>query len=135
MITQRFCDESPWLELAGYSRAVRVGTHIAVSGTTAHGNDGTALAPGDTYAQAKACLERTIAAAIELGASRDSILRTRMYLAPGADPHAAARAHKELLGDVAPANTTLFVGGLVGEGLMVEVELDAHANSEDSCMP
>ena len=127
MNVHRLHDQSPWLDIAGYSRAVRIGQHIAVSGTTAHGADGSALAPGDTYAQAAACLQRVIAAALELGASRDTILRTRMFLAPGADPLDASRAHRELLGDVPPANTTFFVGGLVGDGLMIEVELEALA--------
>ena len=59
------------------------------------------------------------------GARPDQVLRTRLLLAPGADWRAAARAHADVLGEVAPANTTLFVSGLVGEGFLVEVELDA----------
>ncbi len=118
-------DSSPWLATAGYSRAVRVGSFISVSGTTDHGHDGGTTRPGDTYAQAKSCLERCLAAAMALGATKETVLRTRMFLAPGANVREAAKAHLEVLGDVAPANTTLFVAALVGDGLMVEVELDA----------
>lgn len=122
---QRVTDGTGWEASAGYSRAARAGCCIAVSGTTDTGPDGAAAHPGDTHAQARAGLERAVAAAAELGATRDQVLRTRLLLAPGADWEAAARAHAEVLGDVAPANTTLFVAGLVGEGFLVEVELDA----------
>jgi enamine deaminase RidA (YjgF/YER057c/UK114 family) len=121
----RVVDGSAWEELAGYSRAARAGCCIAVSGTTDTGSDGTAAHPGDTHAQTLAALQRAVAAATTLGARRDQVLRTRLLLAPGADWEAAARAHAEVLGEVAPANTTLFVAGLVGEGFLVEVELDA----------
>lgn len=125
MTRESLTDSSPWLAVAGYSRAVRVGPLLSVSGTTDHGPDGVSTAPFDTYAQARSCLERCLAAAIELGASPQTVLRTRMYLVPEADVRQAARAHREIMGEIAPANTTLFVAGLVGEGLMVEVELDA----------
>lgn len=125
MARETLTDPSPWLAIAGYSRAVRVGPMISVSGTTDHGPDGASTRPFDTYAQARSCLERCLAAAIELGASPQTVLRTRMYLVPEADVQEAARAHREVLGKIAPANTTLFVAALVGDGLMVEVELDA----------
>jgi enamine deaminase RidA (YjgF/YER057c/UK114 family) len=118
-------DGTGWEAEAGYSRAARSGCCIAVSGTTDTAPDGTAAHPGDTHAQARACLERALAAAGTLGARPDQVLRTRLLLAPGADWRGAARAHAEVLGEVAPANTTLFVAGLVGEGFLVEVELDA----------
>jgi enamine deaminase RidA (YjgF/YER057c/UK114 family) len=82
--------------------------------------------PGDTYRQARAALERALAALGALGGSPRDVLRTRLYLAPGADWHGAARAHAELLGEVAPANTTLYVAGMVGDGFLVEVEVDAE---------
>ncbi|WP_432839899.1 DUF885 family protein [Dactylosporangium sp. CA-092794] len=123
----RFRDGGGWETDAGYSRAAREGDAIAVSGTTAHGPDGAALHPGDTYAQTAECLRRAIAAAERLGGARTSVLRTRLLLAPAADWREAARAHADLLGDVAPANSTYVVGGLIGEGFLVEVELDARA--------
>lgn len=125
MSTTRYRDGSPWEEKAGYSRAVRHGDTIAVSGTTAHDSDGSALHPGDAFRQTRTALERALRAVEELGGSRHDVVRTRVLLVPGADWEEAARAHAELLGDVAPANTTLFVGGLIGEGLLVEVEVEA----------
>ena len=122
----RFSDGSPFEPVAGYSRAARRGTRIAVSGTTARG---TAEA-GDTYEQALDCLKRVIAAVAALGGHREDIVRTRVYLAPGADWRQASQAHLEALGDVAPANTMLSVASLVGEGLLVEVEADAEIESD-----
>jgi enamine deaminase RidA (YjgF/YER057c/UK114 family) len=101
-----------------------------VSGTTATGPDGAALHPGDTYLQARAALRRALDAVVALGGAPDDVLRTRVYLAPEADWRGAARAHADLLGEVAPANTTLYVAGLVGDGFLVEVELDADLTGE-----
>ncbi|MFG2044093.1 DUF885 family protein [Dactylosporangium sp. NPDC048998] len=122
----RFRDGTGWEETAGYARAARQGDAIAVSGTTAHGPDGSALHPGDTYAQTAECLRRAIAAVERLGGARTSVLRTRLLLAPAADWQEAARAHADALGDVAPANSTYVVGSLVGAGFLVEVEVDAQ---------
>jgi enamine deaminase RidA (YjgF/YER057c/UK114 family) len=115
---------------AGYSRAARRGRRVAVSGTTATGPDGRALHPGDAYRQARHALRAALAALRALGGGPGDVLRTRVYLAPGADWRAAARAHAELLGEVAPANTMLHVAGLIGEGFLVEVELDAELAGE-----
>lgn len=122
----RHFDGGGWEEAAGYARAAREGTRIAVSGTTAHADDGTAACPGDTYGQARICLDRALAAVTALGGRPEHVLRSRVYLAPDADWRAAARAHAELLGQVRPANTTVYVAGLVGDGFLVEVELDAE---------
>jgi enamine deaminase RidA (YjgF/YER057c/UK114 family) len=126
----RFRDGSGFEAEAGYSRAARHGRRIAVSGTTASGPGGQALHPGDSYRQARAALERALAALGALGGSPRDVLRTRLYLAPGADWRGAARAHAELLGEVAPANTTLYVAGMVGDGFLVEVEIDAELAEE-----
>jgi enamine deaminase RidA (YjgF/YER057c/UK114 family) len=123
----RFRDGGGWEERAGYSRGARQGRAIAVSGTTAHGPDGAALFPGDTYAQTAECLRRAVAAVEELGGARASVLRTRLLLAPGADWQEAARAHAEAFGDVAPANSTYVVASLIGPDFLVEVEIDAEA--------
>lgn len=121
----RYKDGSPWESIAGYSRAVRAGDRIVVSGTTAHAVDGSALHPDNTFAQTKAALERAIGAVEELGGTRKDVIRTRLFLVPDARWEEAARAHAEILGKVAPANTTLFVAGLIGDGLLVEVEVEA----------
>jgi enamine deaminase RidA (YjgF/YER057c/UK114 family) len=126
----RFRDGHGFEAEAGYSRAARRGRRIAVSGTTASGPGGEAMHPGDSYRQARTALERALAALGALGGSPRDVLRTRLYLAPGADWQGAARAHAELLGEVAPANTTLYVAGMVGDGFLVEVEVDAELAEE-----
>ena len=105
-------------EAAAYSRAVRIGPHVAVSGTAAR--DG-----GDAYTQTAEALARALAAAAELGAATGDVLRTRLLLAAGCDWEGAVRAHREVFEGVNPANTTYFVAGFIPEGVLVEVELDA----------
>jgi enamine deaminase RidA (YjgF/YER057c/UK114 family) len=112
-------------EVGGYSRAVRAGTTIAVSGTAATGPDGSALFPGDAGAQAAECFRRALAAVEALGGSPGDVIRTRIFLVSGADWRGAVAAHREAFGGVAPANTTVFVSGFPPEGVLVEVELDA----------
>ncbi|WP_131105660.1 Rid family hydrolase [Ornithinimicrobium sufpigmenti] len=123
---QTFRDGHGWEESAGYARAVRVGSWIHVSGTTATGPDGTASPVGDVHGQTLAALRRSVEAVTALGGTRSDVVRSRIYLVPGSDWEAAGRAHAEVLGDVAPANTTLYVHSLVGPQFLVEVELDAH---------
>jgi enamine deaminase RidA (YjgF/YER057c/UK114 family) len=122
----RYRDGSGWEDVAGYSRAARRGQRIEVSGTTANGPDGSVLHPGDTHGQARTAFEQALRAVAHLGGSIDGVIRTRVFLAPGADWEAAARAHGEVFGAVAPANTMLYVGGLIGEGFLVEVEVEAE---------
>ena len=111
-------------EAAAYSRAVRIDSHVAVSGT-APMDDGTLLHAGDAYAQTRAAIEKALAAARKLGAEPEDVIRTRLLLAAGADWKAAVRAHREAFTGVDPANTTYFVAGFIPEGVLVEVELDA----------
>ena len=117
-------DGSSFERLAGYARAVRVGPHVAVSGTAAL-SDGVVLYPGDAHAQTREALERALAAAAELGAAPRDVIRTRLLLADGCDWRAAVRAHGETFSGIDPANTTYFVAGFIPEGALVEVELDA----------
>jgi enamine deaminase RidA (YjgF/YER057c/UK114 family) len=117
-------------DVAGYSRAVRQGDHISVSGTAAFGPDGV-LHAGDAYAQAAEALGRALAAATELGATRETVLRTRLLLAPECDWQDVVRAHREAFVGNGPANTTYFVAGFIPEGVLVEVELDAVAVDDD----
>jgi len=115
--TQRFRDGGGWEEAAGYSRAVRRLNHIAVSGTTADG--------ADTYEQTRAALRRAVEAVLQLGGGIGDVVRSRVYLVPHADWEGAARAHAEVLGRIAPANTMLRVAALIGDEFLVEVELEA----------
>jgi enamine deaminase RidA (YjgF/YER057c/UK114 family) len=122
---------SPFEAEAGYSRAVRVGSRIVVSGTAATTPAGVAMAPGQTYEQTKEALARALAAVHELGGSRDDVVLTRLYLAPEATWRDATRAHGEAFDDVRPANTTLFVHGFIPEAVLVEVELEAIVDATD----
>ena len=125
MERSRHRDGTPFESAAGYSRAARAGSAIAVSGTAATGPDGKALAPGDAHAQAAIAIERALEAVVALGGRATDVVRTRLLLAPGADWRGAARAHHEAFSGIDPANTTWFVGGFIPEGVLVEVELDA----------
>jgi enamine deaminase RidA (YjgF/YER057c/UK114 family) len=114
----RYREGGGFEEAAAYSRAVRQGQHVAVSGTSS-------TVAADAYEQAREVISRALAAAESLGATREDVLRTRLLLAPGCDVDAVVRAHAEAFTGAEPANTTYFVGGLVPEGALVEFELDA----------
>lgn len=113
-----FTEGSDFEAMAGYSRAVRIGAHVAVSATAAR-------AGGDAYEQATEVLQRALTAALELGARPEDVLRTRLLLAPGCDWERVITAHREAFEGIAPANTTYYVGAFIPEGVLVEVELDA----------
>ena len=117
--TRHYRDGRGWEKQAGYSRAVRRGARIHVSGTTAENS------AADTYGQTQEALSLALTAVSELGGSKADVVRTRLMLSRDADWEAAARAHAEALGDVSPANTTLYVAGLIGDGYLVEVEVEA----------
>ncbi len=122
---QHVFSESPYEAKVGFSRAVRVGPHIAVAGTAAIESDGSAHAPNDGYTQALFIFNRMRIALEELGASLADVTRTRMYLA---DPEAEAgvsKAHLEVFGEIRPAATMITIAGLVVPGLVVEIEADA----------
>jgi len=123
-VRERVRDGGGFGEVAAYSRAVRHGPHVAVSGT-APLDEGRVLHPGDSFLQTQAAIQKALAAAAELGAGPEDVVRTRLLLAPDCDWREAARAHAEAFTGVDPANTTYYVGGLIPEGALVEVELDA----------
>jgi enamine deaminase RidA (YjgF/YER057c/UK114 family) len=117
----------PWEKIVGYSRAVRVGNTIEVSGTAAAGPDGEILAPGDVYGQARAAL-RTIGEALnELGATFADVTRTRVFLTDMSRWEEAGRAHGEVFSDVRPANIFAGVTGFVDPEILVEIEVTAVA--------
>lgn len=108
----------------GYSRAIRMGSHIRVSGTTAY-REGEVVCAGDAYGQTSYILE-TIAAALEdLGASMDDVLITRMFVRDFDDWEEIGRAHKEFLGDVLPATTLIEISDFPDEGILLEIEAEA----------
>ena len=125
-MAQRFRDGGGFEAVAGYARAARHGDRIAVSGTGDVASDGSVGHPGDTYAQTRSSLERALAAVVELGGRHQDVIRTRLYLTRESDWREAVRAHRELLGGIDPANTTLYVAGFIAEEMLVEVEVEAQ---------
>ena len=115
---ERYREGGGFEEAAAYSRAVRIGRHVAVSGTAARNL-------GDAYEQTQEAISRALAGAAELGASKQDVLRTRLLLAQGCDWEGAIRAHAEAFEGIEPANTTYFVSGFIPDGVLVEFELDA----------
>ena len=115
----------PWEKIVGYSRAVRVGDQIEVSGTAAAGPDGAIIAPGDVYGQAKAALEIIGDALAELGGSFRDVVRTRVFLTDVTRWEEAGRAHGEVFSDIRPANITMGVAGFVDPQILVEIEVTA----------
>lgn len=120
-----------WEGLGGYSRAVRVGDRIVVSGTTATAVDGAPVAPGDAGAQARFILDRITRAIEELGGRLEDIIRTRIYLRRIEDWEAVARVHGERFGSIRPANT-LVEARLVGDDYLVEIEAEAVIGAGDA---
>jgi enamine deaminase RidA (YjgF/YER057c/UK114 family) len=116
-----------WEETFGYSRAVRVGDHIYVSGTTATGPDGP-VAPGDPAGQARYALDKIEKAIRSLGGSIEDVVRTRVFISRIEDWEEIAKVHGEKFGKIRPANT-LVRCDLVGEEYLVEIEADAVVGS------
>ena len=125
MERENIAGNSPYEELVGFSRAVRVGNVVYVSGTVATTSDGSVAGAGDAYAQAKQALANVEAALAAAGASLADVVRTRMYLVDVADWEAVARAHREAFGAVRPASTMLEAGRLLDPAMLVEIEAEA----------
>jgi enamine deaminase RidA (YjgF/YER057c/UK114 family) len=115
---------SPYEGLVGFSRAVRRGDWIVVSGSAPIGKDGQTV-DGDAYAQAKRCFEILEEAVVALGGRREDIVRTRMYVVDGADWDAVSRAHGEFFGEIFPAATMVVIKELLDPRWRVEIEAEA----------
>jgi enamine deaminase RidA (YjgF/YER057c/UK114 family) len=116
---------SPFEAQIGFSRAVRSGAFIAVSGTAPLGPDGKTVAPGDLYAQTRRCLEIVVDALAQLDARPEHVVRTRMLLTDVERWREAARAHGELFAAVRPASTIVQVSRFIDPEWLVEIEADA----------
>ena len=116
---------SPYEPTIGFSRAVRVGPHIAVSGTAPIAEGGGVACPGDLYGQTKRCLEIIEKAVNDAGGKREHIVRTRMFLKEMKNWQEAGRAHGEFFRDIRPAATMIQIVQAIDPGWLVEIEADA----------
>lgn len=116
---------SPYEPVFGYSRAVRAGGHVFVSGTVAWGDDGKLTGPGDMYAQAKQALRNIEKALEQAGATMANVVRTRTFVTDVSRFEEVARAHGEVFGEIRPAATVVEVKALVDREMLVEIEADA----------
>lgn len=129
MERQTFSTGTPWESLAGYSRAVRVGPFVYVSGTTASNPSGQIQHPGDLYGQAVYIFRKIESSLQAVGASLKDVVRTRVYVTNMDEWQQATRAHHEFFQDIRPANTLVEVSRLATPDMLVEIEVDAYVGA------